>query len=64
MVLGGCGSADLAAVFTDVGIGLLGVSFGLWSGGRFATAELGPYIIAQVAGGIAGAAILYVIATG
>ena len=31
MVLGGFGSADLAAVFTDVGIGLLGVSlaFGL-----------------------------------
>jgi aquaporin Z len=26
LVLGGCGSADLAAVFTDVGIGLLGVS--------------------------------------
>jgi aquaporin Z len=40
------------------------VSFGLWSGGRFATAELGPYIIAQVAGGIAGAAILYVIVAG
>ena len=26
--------------------------------------ELGPYIVAQVAGGIAGAAVLYVIATG
>jgi aquaporin Z len=91
LVLGGCGSAVLAAAFPNVGIGLLGVSFafgltvltmafaighvsgchlnpavsfGLWSGGRFSTAELGPYIIAQVAGGLAGAAILYVIATG
>jgi aquaporin Z len=40
------------------------VSIGLWSGGRFSGAELGPYIIAQVAGGLAGAAILYVIASG
>ena len=91
LVLGGCGSAVLAAAFPDVGIGLLGVSlafgltvltmayaighisgchlnpavsFGLWSGGRFSTAELGPYIIAQIAGGLAGAAVLYVIATG
>ena len=91
LVLGGCGSAVLAAAFPDVGIGLLGVSLafgltvltmafaighisgchlnpavslGLWSGGRFSTAELGPYILAQVVGGIAGAAVLYVIATG
>ena len=91
LVLGGCGSAVLAAAFPDVGIGLLGVSLafgltvltmalaighisgchlnpavsiGLWSGGRFSTAELGPYIVAQVAGGVTGAAILYVIATG
>ena len=91
LVLGGCGSAVLAAAFPDVGIGLLGVSFafgltvltmafaighisgchlnpavsvGLWSGGRFSTSELAPYIVAQVAGGLAGAAILYVIATG
>lgn len=91
LVLGGCGSAVLAAAFPDVGIGLLGVAFafgltvltmafaighisgchlnpavsiGLWSGGRFSTAELGPYILVQVAGGFAGAAILYVIATG
>ena len=91
LVLGGCGSAVLAAAFPDVGIGLLGVSFafgltvltmafaighisgchlnpavslGLWSGGRFSTAELIPYIVAQVAGGLAGAAILYVIASG
>ena len=91
LVLGGCGSAVLAAGFPDVGIGLLGVSlafgltvltmayaighisgchlnpavsFGLWSARRFSTAELVPYIVAQVAGGIAGAAILYVIASG
>lgn len=91
LVLGGCGSAVLAAAFPDVGIGLLGVSLafgltvltmafaighisgchlnpavsiGLWSGGRFSTAELGPYIAAQVAGGLAGAAVLYIIATG
>ncbi len=91
LVLGGCGSAVLAATFPDVGIGFLGValafgltlltmafaighisgchinpavSIGLWSGGRFPTAELGPYIVAQVAGGLAGAAVLYVIASG
>ena len=91
LVLGGCGSAVLAAAFPDVGIGLLGVSLafgltvltmafaighisgchlnpavsiGLCAGGRFSTAELGPYIAAQVVGGLAGAAVLYVIATG
>ncbi|MCU7797288.1 MAG: aquaporin Z [Candidatus Thiodiazotropha sp. (ex Semelilucina semeliformis)] len=91
LVLGGCGSAVLAAAFPDVGIGLLGVSLafgltvltmafaighisgchlnpavslGLWSGGRFSASELGPYIAAQVAGGVAGAAVLYVVATG
>lgn len=91
LVLGGCGSAVLAAAFPEVGIGLLGVSLafgltvltmayavghisgchlnpavsiGLWSGGRFPAAELGPYIAAQVAGGIAGAAVLYLIASG
>lgn len=91
LVLGGCGSAVLAAAFPDVGIGLLGVSLafgltvltmayaighisgchlnpavsiGLWSGGRFSTSELAPYMVAQVVGGIAGAAVLYVIASG
>lgn len=33
-------------------------------GGRFGAKELGPYIAAQVLGGITGAAILYLIATG
>lgn len=91
LVLGGCGSAVLAAGFPDVGIGLLGVSlafgltvltmvytigpvsgchlnpavsFGLWAGGRFEGKDLLSYIIAQVLGGIAAAAVLYVIATG
>ncbi|MGK0236995.1 MAG: aquaporin Z [Candidatus Pelagisphaera sp.] len=91
LVLGGCGSAVLAAGFPDVGIGLMGVSLafgltvltmafaighisgchlnpavsiGLWSGGRFPGNELVPYIIAQVAGGISGAVVLYIIASG
>ncbi|WP_404359233.1 aquaporin Z [Methylotuvimicrobium sp. KM1] len=91
LVLGGCGSAVLAAAFPEVGIGLTGVSFafgltvltmayaighisgchlnpavsiGLWSGGRFSAGELGPYIAAQVLGGITGAVVLYIIATG
>jgi len=91
LVLGGCGSAVLAAGFPDVGIGLLGVSFafgltvltgayalgpisgghfnpavsiGLWAAGRFPASDLLPYIIAQVAGGIAGAGVLYLIASG
>jgi aquaporin Z len=91
LVLGGCGSAVLAAAFPGVGIGLLGVSFafgltvltgayafgpvsgghfnpavtvGLWAGGRFPASGVLPYIVAQVAGGIAGAAVLYVIASG
>ncbi|NMP17798.1 aquaporin Z [Thalassotalea sp. Y01] len=91
LVLGGCGSAVLAAGYPELGIGFVGVSlafgltvltmafaighvsgchlnpavsFGLWSGGRFPANELVPYIIAQVAGGIVGAAILFVIASG
>ena len=91
LVLGGCGSAVLAAAFPDVGIGLLGVSLafgltvltmafaighisgchlnpavsiGLWSGGRFSATELAPYILAQVIGGLAGASVLYIIASG
>jgi len=91
LVLGGCGSAVLAAAFPQVGIGLLGVSFafgltvltgayalgpisgghfnpavsvGLWAGGRFPASQLPGYVIAQVVGGIAGAAVLYMIASG
>jgi aquaporin Z len=91
LVLGGCGSAVLAAAFPEVGIGLLGVSLafgltvltmayaighvsgchlnpavsvGLWIGGRFEAGKLVPYIVAQLAGAIAGAAVLYVIASG
>ena len=40
------------------------VSVGLWIGGRFERKELLPYIAAQVLGGISGAAILYLIASG
>ncbi len=40
------------------------VSLGLWSGGRFASGEILPYIVAQVLGALAGAGVLYVIATG
>jgi aquaporin Z len=40
------------------------VSVGLWAGGRFPAGYLLPYIVAQVLGAIAGAAILYLIASG
>ncbi|MEW6273013.1 MAG: aquaporin Z [Thermodesulfobacteriota bacterium] len=40
------------------------VSVGLAAGGRFSASELAPYIVAQVVGGILGAAVLYVIASG
>ncbi|WP_434802165.1 aquaporin Z [Grimontia kaedaensis] len=40
------------------------VSFGLWAGGRFPTAELIPYMLVQVAGGIVGAYVVYIIASG
>ncbi len=40
------------------------VSVGLVAGKRFPAAELVPYVIAQVIGGICGAAVLYVIASG
>ena len=40
------------------------VSVGLVAGKRFPVAELLPYVIAQVLGGIVGAGVLYVIASG
>jgi aquaporin Z len=40
------------------------VSIGLVAGGRFKPTELVPYILAQVVGGIAGAGVLYLIASG
>jgi len=91
LVLGGCGSAVLAAAFPSVGIGLLGVSLafgltvltmafaighisgchlnpavtiGLFTGKRIPAADVIPYIVAQVIGGIAGAGVLYIIASG
>lgn len=95
LVLGGCGSAVLAAKFmsgdVNMGIAHLGVSFafgltvlsmvyaighisgchlnpavsiGLWLGGRFSSAQLLPYILVQVVGGILGAGVLYLIASG
>jgi aquaporin Z len=91
LVLGGCGSAVLAAAVPHGGIGLLGValafgltvltmayargpiagchlnpavSVGLCVGGRFAAADLFPYILAQVLGALTGALLLYLIASG
>ncbi|MBM4244207.1 MAG: aquaporin Z [Deltaproteobacteria bacterium] len=40
------------------------VSVGLAAGGRFPAAEVVPYAIAQVIGGITGAGVLYLIASG
>jgi aquaporin Z len=40
------------------------VSLGLVAGGRFKSAELVPYIVSQVVGGIVGAGVLYLIASG
>jgi aquaporin Z len=40
------------------------VSIGLWAGKRFPAKELLPYIVAQVIGGIVGAGVLLVIASG
>ena len=40
------------------------VSVGLVAGGRFPSSELIPYVVAQVLGGIAGAGVLYLIASG
>jgi aquaporin Z len=91
LVLGGCGSAVLAAKFPEVGIGLVGVSlaFGLtvvtmayavghisgghfnpaitlgaFAGGRTKAADIAPYIISQVIGGVLAAWLLATIASG
>ena len=90
LVLGGCGSAVLAAGFPDLGIGFVGVALafgltvvtmayaighisgahlnpavtiGLFVGGRVEKKDVFTYIGSQVLGGIAGAGILYLIAS-
>ena len=40
------------------------VTVGLAAGGRFPTKEIGPYIVAQVIGGLLGGLVLYLIASG
>jgi aquaporin Z len=40
------------------------VTVGLWAGGRIKASDVLPYIVSQVLGGIAGAGILYLIASG
>jgi aquaporin Z len=40
------------------------VTVGLWAGGRFPAREILPYAVAQVLGGVAGAFVLSVIASG
>jgi aquaporin Z len=91
LVLGGCGSAVLAAAFPQLGIGFAGValafglsvltmayavgpisgahfnpavSVGLWAGGRFPGKDVPAYVAAQVAGGLAAGALLWIIASG
>jgi aquaporin Z len=91
LILGGCGSAVIAAKFPEVGIGFVGVAMafgltvltmayavghisgghfnpavtlGLFAGGRTQSGELLPYILAQTAGAIVAAGVLYLIASG
>lgn len=40
------------------------VTVGLWTGGRFETKDVAPYIISQVIGGLIAGGVLYVIASG
>ncbi len=91
LVLGGCGSAVLAAGVPEFGIRYAGValafgltvltgayalghisgghfnpavSLGVWAAKRFPGSELIPYIAAQVLGGLAGAGIVFAVASG
>jgi aquaporin Z len=91
LVLGGCGSAVLAAAYPKLGIGFAGVALafgltvltmayavghisgahfnpavtvGLFAGGRIPAKDVLPYMVAQVIGGIAGGAVLYLIESG
>ena len=91
LVLGGCGSAVLAAAYPELGIGFVGVSLafgltvmtmayavgrvsgghfnpavtvGLTVGGHFDRSMILPYMGAQVLGGLTGAGLLYLIASG
>ena len=91
LVLGGCGSAVLAAAFPQLGIGFVGValafgltvltmayaighisgchlnpavSVGLWAGGRFPASELPATSSPRCWARIAGAGVLYLIASG
>lgn len=91
LVLGGCGSAVLAAAFPELGIGFVGVSLafgltvltmayavghvsgahfnpavtvGMATAGRIGWGTVPGYVVSQVLGGIAAAAVLYLIASG
>lgn len=91
LVLGGCGSAVLAAGFPELGIGFAGVALafgltvltmayaighisgchlnpavtiGLFAGGRFSSKDIIPYVIAQLAGAVTAAFVLWQIASG
>ena len=91
LVLGGCGSAVLAAGIPNLGIAYAGVSLafgltvlvgayglghisgahfnpavtlGLFAGGRTDCKTILPYIVSQILGAVAAAAVIYVIASG